>query len=118
MVTQNRLQRSGRAVFSHPALASSENALLPNRKGRTEKGWGRPVVNKPPHSLPQDVILMTAPRECVVAEPTHLEPRHGQCWAVHRHSVVPDASAGYLAQPRAPGNVWTLPFRRLRMTRG
>lgn len=111
MVTQNPLYSSGRAAFPHPVLTSGCNAQSPQRIGMTGKGWGQPAVNKPPHPLPEDSPLAAAPRQGAVPESTHLEPKHGQRWAIHGHSVVPDVSADHRAQLRALVNASTPPVQ-------
>jgi hypothetical protein len=90
MIAHNPLHGSQRAGLPHWALASGDDAKSPQGIGVTYARRGQPPLDKPAHPLPGDVPCVTAPRQGAVPEPAHLEPEHGDRWAVHGHPVVTD----------------------------
>ena len=112
MVIQNFHDRSRRAAFLHPVLASGCNARLPRWTGMmTDKGWGQSAVKRPLHPFPEDSALATVPRQGAMPELTDLDPKYGQRRAVHEYFAVPDVSADHRVQSRAPVNTSAPPLQ-------
>lgn len=104
MVTQNLLYRSERASFSCTSIALCNKTEAFQLIGITGKGWGQPTVGSPPHPFHEDSTIAAALQQDLRPVLADLKPKHGQCPAVHGHSVVPKVSASHPAQPCAPVN--------------
>src|SRR6516162_5079331 len=99
MVAHNPLNRSGRADFPHPALASGDNAEAAQRVGMMDARRGQPAVNKPQHPVPQHPAVLAAPRQGAMPEPDHLESKPRERRTVHGDTVVTVVSRDHRAQP-------------------
>ena len=101
MIAHNSLHGSGRAALPHPALALGDDAHAMQGIGMTDRRQWQPTVDEAPHAIPQYATVLTAPRQCAMPEPAHLEPKDPQRVLVQGHSVVPDVSTHHRLQPLA-----------------
>src|SRR6516165_5037562 len=99
MVTHNPLHGSGRAGFPHPALALGDDAHAAQGIVMADANRREPAVDQPPHAVPKDTAVLTAPRKRAVPEPADLKPEDVQRWGVHRHSVVAEVPTHHRTQP-------------------
>src|SRR5215471_14077204 len=88
MVAHNPLNRSGRAGYPHPALASGDNAEAAQGIWVIDAGRGQPAVNQAVHPLPANPAFLAAARERAVPQPGNAEPEEVKCGAVYGHAVV------------------------------
>jgi hypothetical protein len=66
MVAHNPLNRSGRADFPHPALASGDDAEAAQRIRMMDARNGQPAVSNPQHPVPEYATVLAAPRQCAI----------------------------------------------------
>jgi hypothetical protein len=101
MVAHNPLNRSGRADFPHPALASGDKAEAMQRIWVMDLRSGQPVVSNSPHPIPHHPTVLAAPRQRAMPEPNHVEMKHGARGAVHRDTVISIVPLDHRVQPLA-----------------
>jgi hypothetical protein len=65
----------------------------------TDRGQWQPAFNQAPHTIPEDVAVLAAPRQRAMPEPTDLEPKCPQRRCVHGHPVVTDVATHDRLQP-------------------
>src|SRR5215469_550958 len=99
MVAHNPLDRSGRAAFPHPALASGDNAEAAQRVWMMYARSGQPAVNNPQHPVPQHTAVLAASRQGAPPEPDRLEPKQVERPPVHGDPVVSIVPLDYRTQP-------------------
>ena len=68
--------------------ASGYNAEATQRIRMMDARNGQPTVNSPQHPVPQHATVLTAPRQCTMPEPHHLEPKRAQRGAVHEEPQI------------------------------
>ena len=101
MIDHNPLHGSGRADFPHPALALGNHAHAAQGIGMTDGRQRQPAVDEAPHTIPEDVAVLAAPRQRAMPQSSHLEPKDPQRVLVSGHSVVADVSTHHRLQPLA-----------------
>ena len=101
MIAHNPLHRSGRARFTHPALALGDDAKSPQGIGMTDIGIRKPLVDQSFNSFPGDFGFLTSTLERMMPVPSHLESKRVQSSLVSRHTVIADMSSDYRFQPRS-----------------
>jgi hypothetical protein len=98
MVAHNPLNRSGRADFPHPALASGNDAKTAQGIGVTDVRRRQPAIKQSSHAVPQYTAFLAATRQRAMPEPAYLEAEQIERRRVHRHPVITDVIARF--EPR------------------
>ena len=68
MVAHEPVQKSGRMVFWHPAVASGEDSTSPQWTGMEDRCREKPAVNEP-HPAPQPSAAQATPRGSAMPDP-------------------------------------------------
>ena len=74
----NPLHGSGRAGFPHRALALGDNTHAAQGVVMIDANRREPATDQPPHAIPGDTAVLTAPRERAIPEPADLKPEDVQ----------------------------------------
>jgi hypothetical protein len=77
-IAHDPLHRSGRAGFPHPALALGDDAHAAQRIGMTDRRQRQPASAETPHAIPEDVAVLTPPRQRAMPIPADSEPKNRQ----------------------------------------
>jgi hypothetical protein len=83
-----RCTRSGRAGFSHPALALGDDAQAAQGIRMMETRQRQPVGHETPQAIQGDATGLATTRQRTVPKPAHMKPESHQRGEVHGHTMV------------------------------
>src|SRR5260370_18225310 len=98
-ITNPPLHRSGRALLTHPAPASGDDAKSPERIRVMEGGGWQPAVNQTVHLLPGQPPRLTATPQRPVPVAGNMKAKRSQRVRVRRHPVIPVVSRNHRPKP-------------------
>ena len=98
-ISDHPLHRSRRALLTHRAPASGDDAKPPQRIGVVDADWGQPALGKPLHPLPGGPALLAAPTQGAIPVPDETVAEQDQRSPVHRNTVIPHVPHEDRAQP-------------------
>jgi hypothetical protein len=99
IITDHPLHRSGRALLTHPALASGADAKPQLRIRMMQRRLWQPKFNQAAHPLPGEPRFLAASPQSAIPGASHMEPKRRQRPKVRRHPVVSVVSRDHQAQP-------------------
>ncbi len=100
-ITEHPLHGSQRALLTHWALASGDNAKSSQGIRMTDTGRRNPVIDQALHSLPRHIGFLAASPKRPPPEPGHAKTEQRQRRAVHRHAIVLAMPPNHRRQPLA-----------------
>src|SRR6266542_1676716 len=98
-ITNYPLNRSGRALLTHPAPALGDDAKSPERIRVMRRGRWQPAVNQTVHLLPGQPPRLAATPQRPVPVTGNMKAKRRQRVLVRRHTVIPVVSPDHRPQP-------------------
>src|SRR5260370_33959886 len=98
-ITNHPLHRSGRALLTHPAPASGDDAKSPERIRVMQRGRWQPAVNQAVHLLPGQPPRLTATPKRPVPVTGNMKAKRSQRVRVRRHTVIPVVARNHRPKP-------------------
>jgi len=100
-ITNHPLHRSGRALLTHPAPASGDDAKSPQRiRVMERRGW-QPAVEQTVHPRPRQSRFLAAAPQRTIPVASHVKAKRIQRGQVRRHSVITIVSLDHRPKPLA-----------------
>src|SRR4030095_13722103 len=100
-ITNHPLHRSGRALLTHPAPASGDDAKSPQGiRVMGSRRW-QPSVDQAVHPFPCNPGLLAPPPQRPKPEPCYMKTERRQRPLIRRHTIVPIVSFNHSLQPLA-----------------
>ena len=99
MVAHSPLHRSQRALLTHWAPASGDDAKSPQRIGVANAGRWQPSSDVTLHALPGHTRLLATSPQRAKPQPNDTVSEEADSSVVHGHTVVPHVACEHRAQP-------------------
>jgi hypothetical protein len=88
MITHSPRHRSGRAGLPHPAPTSGDDVQTHKGIGMADTCRRKPPSNETFHTVPRQVVALTASAQDCPPQIAHGHAKGSQCRAIHGHTIV------------------------------